>query len=141
MLNIVIPAAGAGSRFTKLGYQNPKPFIDINGRSMLSRVVENIGIPGAKYIFLFQKKHLEIFGPSFIEEIKRRSFIKDFEIISTESLTQGAVSTALLSKPFIDNENELLIVNSDQLLEDGEILRGVRYFEGRKVDGGIICFF
>ena len=29
MINIVIPMAGAGSRFVKAGYKKTKPFIDV----------------------------------------------------------------------------------------------------------------
>ena len=35
MINIVIPMAGAGSRFAKAGYKNPKPFIDVLGKPMI----------------------------------------------------------------------------------------------------------
>ena len=37
MINIVIPMAGLGSRFSKAGYEKPKPFIDVNGKPMIHR--------------------------------------------------------------------------------------------------------
>ena len=42
--NIVIPMAGRGSRFTEQGYTDSKPFIDVNGKPMIQRVIENLGI-------------------------------------------------------------------------------------------------
>ena len=51
MINIVIPMAGLGSRFVKKGYEKPKPFIDVNGKPMIVRVLENLSYPNAKYIF------------------------------------------------------------------------------------------
>lgn len=141
MLNILIPIAGEGSRFTKAGYINPKPFIEIYGKYMVLHVVDNIKIPGAKYIFLCQKSHLQQFGAEFIESLKERSFIKDFEIISLEEKTEGAACTALKAKPLINNNDELLIVNGDQILSEGDISKAVLYFERHNADAGILCFF
>ena len=41
-VQVVIPAAGQGSRFSKAGWKKPKPFIDINGRPMLDHVICNV---------------------------------------------------------------------------------------------------
>jgi HAD superfamily hydrolase (TIGR01509 family) len=48
-MNIVIPMAGMGSRFKQNGYKLPKPLIDVNGKPMIQRVVENLNIE-AKFI-------------------------------------------------------------------------------------------
>ena len=42
--NIVIPMAGRGSRFEEQGYTDKKPFIDVNGKPMVHRVIENLNI-------------------------------------------------------------------------------------------------
>ena len=39
MLNIVIPMAGAGSRFADAGYEEPKPLIPVHGRPMIEVVI------------------------------------------------------------------------------------------------------
>ena len=39
-MKIIIPMAGLGSRFTEQGYTDPKPFINVNGKPMIRRVVE-----------------------------------------------------------------------------------------------------
>ena len=36
--------AGRGSRFTENGYTDSKPFIDVNGKPMIQRVIENLNI-------------------------------------------------------------------------------------------------
>ena len=58
MPNILIPMSGRGQRFRDAGYELPKPLIDINGKPMIQRVIENIGIKG-NYIFLVLKEHLD----------------------------------------------------------------------------------
>ena len=42
MLNIVIPMAGAGSRFAREGYVDPKPLIPVEGVPMIRLVIENL---------------------------------------------------------------------------------------------------
>ena len=41
-LNVLIPMAGAGSRFEKAGYTFPKPLIDVGNKPMIQVVVENL---------------------------------------------------------------------------------------------------
>ena len=40
--NILITLAGRGSRFEEQGYTDKKPFIDVNGKPMVHRVIENL---------------------------------------------------------------------------------------------------
>ena len=41
-LNIVVPMAGAGSRFAKAGYKDPKPLISVHGKHMIEVVINNL---------------------------------------------------------------------------------------------------
>jgi NDP-sugar pyrophosphorylase family protein len=42
VINIVIPMAGEGSRFSQAGYDLPKPLIPVIGKPMIQWVIENI---------------------------------------------------------------------------------------------------
>jgi len=56
--NIVLPMAGKGSRFRQQGYKDSKPFIDVEGKPMIQRVVENLNIEfdkNFKFIILCQE--------------------------------------------------------------------------------------
>lgn len=55
-LNVLIPMAGAGSRFEQAGYTFPKPLIDVQNKPMIQVVVENLNIK-ANYIYIVQKSH------------------------------------------------------------------------------------
>ena len=55
-LNILIPMAGAGKRFSDAGYSFPKPLIEANNKPMIQWVVESLNLKG-KYIFLISKEH------------------------------------------------------------------------------------
>lgn len=57
-MNVLIPMAGAGTRFEKAGYTFPKPLIDVRGKPMIQVAVENLNID-AQHIFICQKEHYE----------------------------------------------------------------------------------
>jgi NDP-sugar pyrophosphorylase family protein len=113
-MKILIPMAGEGSRFAKEGYQFPKPLIDVNGKPMIQKVVENLDF-GSEYIFLARKEHLEKYSGlrGTLDQITKRRAT----VVVVDTLTEGAASTALLAKKYIDNNEELLIANSDQIID------------------------
>lgn len=114
MLNIVIPMAGRGSRFAKAGYEMPKPLIDIYGHPMIEYVTVNIR-PNCehRFIYICQEEHLEKYG--LAEELKRMS--PGCEIVTIDHITEGAACTVLLAEKFIDNDDAMMIANSDQYVD------------------------
>jgi HAD superfamily hydrolase (TIGR01509 family) len=133
-LNIVIPMAGAGSRFEKAGYTFPKPLIEVNGKPMIQVVVENLNID-AKYHFIVQKEHYEKYN---LKETLNL-ITPNCNIIFTDGITEGAACTTLLAKEFIDNDDSLLIANSDQYL-DWNSSNFMYNMIGDNVDAGIVSF-
>lgn len=135
MINIVIPMAGAGSRFVKAGYKTPKPFIDVLGKPMIVRVMENLSYPGVRYILVIRKDHMEA-EKELIEEIKEKFNVI---FIPIDKLTEGAVCTVLYARKYINNTTPLLLANSDQLV-DINIEDYINDCNTRKLDGSILTF-
>jgi len=113
-MKILIPMAGEGSRFAKEGYTFPKPLIEVNGKPMIQAVVENLDFD-AEYIFLVRKKHLEKYDG--LESTLERITNGRYKLVIVDGLTEGAACTALLAKDLINNDEDLLIANSDQIIE------------------------
>jgi NDP-sugar pyrophosphorylase family protein len=113
-MKILIPMAGEGSRFQKEGYALPKPLIDVNGKPMIQHVIENLNFD-AEYIFLVRKEHLLKY--SNLKKILNKITNGRYKIIEVDHLTEGAACTALLAKEAINNDDDLLIANSDQIIE------------------------
>lgn len=135
MINILIPMAGLGSRFAKAGYTKPKPFIDVLGKPMIVRVLENLAYKQAKFILIAQNEHLER-EKELVENIK-----KDFnaEFIGINSLTEGTACTILYARKLISNDIPLLVANSDQIV-DIDIADFIDDCFKRKLDGSILTF-
>ena len=110
--NIVIPMAGRGIRFSEAGYTIPKPLIQIQGKTIIERAVESLGIHGT-YIFIVQKDHMEKFALGTL----LNRIAPNCKIIEIDEITEGPACTALLAKPYINNHHELVIANCDQIME------------------------
>jgi dTDP-glucose pyrophosphorylase len=133
-LNVLIPMAGAGSRFAQAGYTFPKPLIEVRGKPMIQVVVENLNIE-ANYIFLVQKSHYEKYNLQSVLSILKPGC----KIVQVDGLTEGAACTTLLAKEFIDNDEPLVMANSDQFVEWDS--NNVMYsFTADGIDGGILTF-
>ena len=114
-LNIVVPMAGKGSRFQEAGYTFPKPLIDINGKTMIEVVVNNLKPKvDYKFIFIRQKEHYDKYD---LYHILQNVSDNKFEIIQLNGVTEGAACTVLTAMQYINNDDDLLIANSDQFVE------------------------
>lgn len=114
MLNIVVPMAGRGSRFAQAGYKMPKPLIDIYGHPMIEYVTCNIRPDCAhRFIYICQEEHLEQYH--LAQELERMA--PGCAIVTVDHITEGAACTALLAEKYIDNDDALMIANSDQFVD------------------------
>jgi beta-phosphoglucomutase-like phosphatase (HAD superfamily)/dTDP-glucose pyrophosphorylase len=133
-LNVLIPMAGAGSRFATAGYTFPKPLIEVRNKTMIQTVVDNLNID-ANYIFIVRKEHYEKYNlKSLLNAIK-----PNCKIVQVDGITEGAACTTLLAKEYIDNDNPLVMANSDQFVEwnSNEVMYA---FNADTIDGGILTF-
>ena len=135
MINIVIPMAGQGSRFAKAGYEKPKPFIDVNGKPMIVRVLENLAYPDARYILIARKEHIEKEKELVIQIEKEFNAI----FIPIDKLTEGTACTVLYARKYINNDEPLLIANSDQIV-DMNISDFIDDCKDKNLDGSILTF-
>jgi HAD superfamily hydrolase (TIGR01509 family) len=120
--HIVIPMAGEGSRFRDAGYTIPKPFIPVGGKPMVSWVIENM-IPKQIPVEHYRLKFHLIVRTSHVTGNRLDSLFWDapenvsYTYHTTDGLTEGAACSVLLAEKEINNNDPLLIVNSDQYLE------------------------
>jgi HAD superfamily hydrolase (TIGR01509 family) len=133
-LNILIPMAGAGTRFEKAGYTFPKPLIEVNGKPMIQVVIDNLNID-ANYIFVVQKSH----NINYNLEAMLNLIVPGCKIVEVDGVTEGAACTCLLARDLINNDNPLFFANSDQFAEwnSSEFMYKMNESEA---DGGIVTF-
>lgn len=111
MINIVIPMAGRGQRFTEAGYDKPKPLIDIVGVPMIKRVIDSLTLKHGKcnFIFIALQEHLDQGLQEYLQDLGT--------IIPLNHVTEGAACTTLFAMKQINTDLPLVIANCDQYLE------------------------
>lgn len=130
-VTVVIPAAGAGKRFAEAGHVLPKPLIDVQGKPMLQHVLDNVDGVSRHPIVIAQKEHIDRYA--------MQRLFPDVSFVQTHGMTQGAAETVLTAYRYVD-QHELLLLNSDQLILEGEIEEMVEAARRQRLDGMIMAF-
>ena len=135
--NIVVPMAGRGSRFTEQGYTDSKPFIDVNGKPMIQRVIENLNIEfdsNYEFVIVCLQEDFDKYDFRIFDDIIGHT---QYKVICLEDVTEGAAQTLLEAKDIIDNDTPMLSFNTDQMIEYNP-----KMFEiAKQFDGYIPCFW
>jgi dTDP-glucose pyrophosphorylase len=127
--------AGAGSRFQSAGYPMPKPFVPVNGAPMIVRVMENLRIDNARFILIARAEHLRG-REAWQQEVEARFRAS---IVTIDQLTEGTAATLLFARQHYDNDDMMVVANSDQLV-DGGLAPMVDDCLRRGLDGSIMVF-
>ena len=136
--NILIPMAGRGSRFEEQGYTDKKPFIDVNGKPMIHRVIENLGMEFDKEYMFIMICLQEDFDKYDFTEFEKVIGHNSYDVVILDDVTEGAAQTILQAKDLINDDTPLMTMNSDQLV-DWDIERLFEMCE--QFDGVIPCFY
>jgi len=148
-VNIVIPMAGRGSRFSDKGYTIPKPFIPVFGKPMIQWVIENI-VPKQEvygdivlkstikptFHFIVQEEHLRQYK---LDDICNMLDV-DYTVTKINTITEGPACTVLLVKDHINSDTPLITINSDQYL-DWDVNEFYRSLLNPTYDGCINTFY
>lgn len=132
--NVIIPAAGEGSRFAKEGWKKPKPFIDVNGMLMLEHVVENVRPSQGSVTVLLREEHIINYPEDSCKFRNGKS-----TVMPVKRLTEGTASTVLLANRIFNNDQPMLVANSDQLV-DFDVNKFIEDCFQRSLDGSILVF-
>jgi len=110
-MKLILPMAGNGQRFFDAGYDLPKPLIDIKGKPMFARVIENLWVNNAELTCIVRQDHVDDY------EIDKRilEHYHDANIIIIPGTTEGAVCTVRLATNVLGGE-PMIVANCDQLM-------------------------
>jgi dTDP-glucose pyrophosphorylase len=113
-INILLPIAGHGSRFSSVGYELPKPLIQVEDKIIVEKSLDSIEYSGCNLIFIVRQEHIVKYQ---IDEQLKNKFGNDIDIISIEKDTDGAICSCLLAEDLIDSEDSLVIFTPDCYFE------------------------
>jgi dTDP-glucose pyrophosphorylase len=128
--------AGSGSRFSAEGYGLPKPFVDINGRMMIERVLTGLELSGAETYLVVQEAFLE----QNRDHMNRIAEHFSVETITVKKLTQGASCTALAAFDVINNNEAVVFADSDNLFYGSTFRDFLEDSMLRRLDAAVATF-
>jgi NDP-sugar pyrophosphorylase family protein len=113
-IQLVIPMAGLGSRFSQAGYKVPKPLISIHGIPMYQVVINNLMHESIVSLTILCPRKWglsrEIVGNHSAHEVP-------VNIVEVDELTEGPASTVWLAKPHLNLDLPVVVANSDQYID------------------------
>ena len=135
-MNIVIPMAGLGSRFAKVGIQEPKPLIKVLGKTLIEHSIDSFNVEG-RFIFITR----EFDNTAYNDELS--ALLKQLRPESIEirikNVTSGATESVLLASEYINNDDPLVIYNCDQLI-NWNADDFVQWLEQKDPDGALVLY-
>lgn len=137
MLTVIIPMAGQGSRFSAQGYHEPKPLIQVAGKTLAERSISSLGLPNAHYVFITRSFDDPADNERLTEVFAKNC--KTFTEVRVDTEHLGAAHSALYAEKYVDQDSELIITNCDQAMiwDANDFLDSVR---NENADGAIVLF-
>lgn len=137
MIKIIIPLAS--NLFLDDSSRNnyPLPLIEINGKTLIEYVLDNLNTISDDKEFIFILNESDCTKFNLDSTIKL--LLKQAEIIKLKKPTKGAICSILMSIDLLNPNDEIIIVNSDQIVECN-FDKVLNYFRNLKVDAGVITF-
>ena len=113
-INILLPIAGHGSRFSTVGYDLPKPLIPVDDTIIVEKSLQSVAYDNCNLIFIVREEHKEKYQ---IDAVLHQNFGDDVKIVSVDYDTKGAICSCLLAEEHIDNDAPLVIFTPDCYFE------------------------
>jgi NDP-sugar pyrophosphorylase family protein len=102
---VLVPMAGAGERFSRAGYAEPKPLVPVAGRPMVQRALDTLP-PAERMIVVLQAERLR--HPALLPALRGDSG-RIVEVVTANGLTAGQASSCLLARDALDPDAPLFI--------------------------------
>lgn len=134
-MNVLILAAGP-ERAEDHEDSYPLCLAELDGKPLIERITTALSVLSpSRFIFCFRKSDARQFHLADITTLLAPAS----EVVTVNERTGGAACTALLGAEFIDNDDELLIVNGNELIEvDFNVM--VKGFRNEEWDAGVVTF-
>ncbi|MDQ3059742.1 MAG: NTP transferase domain-containing protein [Pseudomonadota bacterium] len=134
---LVIPAAGRGSRFAKVGENRPKPLLELEGRPFFWWAVESVRRAAElrQLIFVVLQEHVTEF--SIDQEI--RNYYPDATVIAISGTTGGAAETAKIGIEGLKVPGAVAVNDCDHAFICPGFSGLIKALQG-SMEGALMCF-
>jgi len=137
MINILIPMGGKSEFFDSHEFIYPRSLIEIRGKTMIQRIIENYSeFDNKHFIFVTNKADCDTYH---LDSILKLLTDSKCDIFKLSGQTKGAVCSALMAIELINNETPLIIANGDQVIE-APLATIEKKFQMEGLDAAVVTF-
>lgn len=133
-IQVVVPMAGLGTRFSDMGYRTPKPLLPINGKPMFELVLFNLLTDRVVSVTIVARKEWQL--SDYVEKLQHK-MVPQLELVEVDDLTEGPAATVELAKPHLRPDLPVVTGNSDQYV-DADLTRFYSLFDKPSVQGTVL---
>lgn len=135
--NLVMPMAGHGSRFSKAGFDRPKPLLRLYHQPLFWWAVESVRreVQLRSLTFVVLREHVEVFGID--RQIRDR--YPEAELVVLNEPTSGALVTAMLGCRNVDGAGPIVFNDCDHAFDARSLATALRQLDGGAA--GMLCHF
>jgi NDP-sugar pyrophosphorylase family protein len=133
-MKVVIPMAGAGSRFAKHGETTPKPLIKVQGVTLIEHAIRSFDVH-AQFIFVTRKFPYAAHNTQLSELLHKLR--PEHVEIQLSQLTQGASDSVLAAEHLINNDEPLIVYNCDQIMQ-WDPQEFLKFVTNTECDGAVV---
>lgn len=137
-LHLIMPMGGGGTRFGNVGYESPKPLIEIYGKPFFFWATQSIAkeIELASLTFVVLQNHID----RFKIDKKIKSYYSNAKIVVIPEVLPGAVMTCLAGVKNIPNNQPILFNDCDHMFKCTAWNRFCKDERFDELEGGLLTF-
>ncbi|MXR50999.1 NTP transferase domain-containing protein [Halovenus sp. WSH3] len=114
-MRAIMPVAGLGSRFATVGISKPKPLIEVGDKPMVRWAADSIPfVDDEEFVFVARQAHVDEYD---IDDRLREIFTPAIDVVAIDYLTEGPACTAALAREHVDDEESVIVTDSDHYFE------------------------
>lgn len=138
-LHLIMPMGGKGSRFSKYGYEFPKPLLKINGKPFFYWATQSIikFIDVESLIFVVLQEHIDHYGL----DVEIKKYYPNAKIHVISEVLNGAVLTCLEGIGEIPDDSPILFNDCDHIFRCQKFEAFCQKGFDDKVDGALLTFW
>ena len=135
-MKVLIPMAGAGSRFSNAGHTLPKPLIEVNGITLIEHSIKSFDVD-AQFVFVTRRFDNANHNRQLSDLLKRLR--PESVEVCIDHLTNGASETCLSAVEHINNDEPLVIYNCDQRI-NWNSQQFLKFVDEQQPDGVVVLY-
>jgi NDP-sugar pyrophosphorylase family protein len=133
-MQIIVPMSGFGNRFKAVGYQKPKPLIEVDGKTIIEHVIRMF--PGCTdFKFICNEDHL---ATTDMSKILGKA-CPTGKIIPIESHKLGPVYAVLCAQSEINDDRPTIVTYCDYFAS-WDIAKFRKQVVDANYDGSVLCY-